>query len=122
MSEKGTVLVVGDAGFVAMRCIIRLMEEGYQVRATVGSKATGEFVREVLSRLGGTESLEMCVVDLSSDESWSDAVRGCRFVMHVATPLPGESLENEFEPIAPGREEALRLLRVAWHPPLTKNP
>ncbi len=34
------------------------------------------------------DSLTFAAADLTSDEGWSQAVSGCDFVLHVASPFP----------------------------------
>ena len=32
-------------------------------------------------------NLEFCKLDLTSDEGWEDAMDGCTYVLHVASPV-----------------------------------
>ena len=48
-----------------------------------------------------------------SDAGWPEAVTGCDFVLHVASPFPPGVPKHEDELIVPAREGALRLLRAA---------
>jgi dihydroflavonol-4-reductase len=59
------------------------------------------------------DSLNVVPADLTSDNGWRDAVQGCRYVMHVASPLPRGVVKDENELIAPARDGALRVLRAA---------
>jgi nucleoside-diphosphate-sugar epimerase len=56
---------------------------------------------------------EVIAADLTRDEGWSDAAAGCRFVLHVASPLPSVPPKDEQELIRPARDGALRVLRAA---------
>ncbi len=47
------------------------------------------------------------------DDGWRDAVRGCRYVLHVASPLPSRPPRHEDELIVPARDGALRVLAAA---------
>jgi dihydroflavonol-4-reductase len=108
------VLVTGATGFIGMHCIVRLLEDGFRVRGTVRSLDKESSLRESLSRhvdLG--ERLELVAADLTADEGWSDAVAGCRYVLHVASPLPREPPQHEDDLIVPAREGTLRVLRAA---------
>jgi dihydroflavonol-4-reductase len=58
-------------------------------------------------------SFSLTKADLTSDVGWDDAVTGCRFVLHVASPFPSVSPKNDDELIVPAREGALRVLRAA---------
>ncbi|MEU0463820.1 aldehyde reductase [Amycolatopsis sp. NPDC006131] len=109
------VLVSGGSGFVAAHCILRLLEAGYTVRTTVRSPEREEHVRRSL-RAGGAEpgdALSFAFADLTSGEGWASAVRGCDYVLHVASPFPAAVPRHEDDLIVPARDGALRVLRAA---------
>src|SRR5450631_1177157 len=117
MSER--VLVTGATRFIAQHCVLQLLEAGYEVRGTARSADRVAEVKAILSphlsdaartRL---DSLNVVPADLTSDNGWRDAVQGCRYVMHVASPLPRGVVKDENELIAPARDGALRVLRAA---------
>ncbi len=49
---------------------------------------------------------------ISRDKGWAEAVSGCRFVLHVASPFPASAPAHEDDLIIPAREGALRVLRA----------
>jgi nucleoside-diphosphate-sugar epimerase len=51
--------------------------------------------------------------DLERDAGWREAVAGCDYVLHVASPLPAGVPKHEDELIVPAREGALRVLRAS---------
>jgi nucleoside-diphosphate-sugar epimerase len=57
--------------------------------------------------------LTFITADLERDEGWSEAVRGCDYVLHVASPLPHSLPKNENEIISPARDGTLRVLRAS---------
>jgi dihydroflavonol-4-reductase len=52
-------------------------------------------------------------VDLLQDAGWQEAVHGCEYVFHVASPFPLLEPSNENELIKPAVEGTLRVLRAA---------
>jgi nucleoside-diphosphate-sugar epimerase len=58
------------------------------------------------------DRLEFVVADLTSDQGWAEAMRGCAYVLHVASPLGGGATEDAAL-IEPAREGTLRVLRFA---------
>jgi nucleoside-diphosphate-sugar epimerase len=109
------VLVTGGSGFVGAHCLLRLLEAGYRVRTTVRSLEREAEVRAML-RAGGAEpgeGLSFTATDLMSDAGWPEAVAGCDFVLHVASPFPPGAPKHEDELVLPAREGALRVLRAA---------
>jgi nucleoside-diphosphate-sugar epimerase len=110
------VLVTGGSGFIGTHCILQLLEAGYRVRTTVRSLKREADVRAMLQSGGAAEPgnrLAFFVADLEDDAGWPDAVAGCDYVLHVASPLPPSTPKHEDELIIPAREGTLRVLRAA---------
>ena len=65
---------------------------------------------------GGAEAgdrLSFFAADLESDAGWAEAVSGCDYVLHMASPFPPGVPKHEDELIIPARAGALRVLRAA---------
>jgi nucleoside-diphosphate-sugar epimerase len=110
-----TVLVTGGSGFIGSHCILQLLAAGYAVRTTVRNPAREIDVRALLMA-GGSEPgdrLQFFAADLEQDAGWSEAVAGCEYVLHVASPFPPRVPKDENELIVPAREGTLRVLRAA---------
>jgi len=109
------VLVTGGSGFIGSHCILKALQAGHEVRTTVRDlKREGE-VRAMLKQGGAEpgERLRFFAADLESDAGWHEAVDGCEFVLHVASPLPLKAPGDENDIIRPARDGALRVLRAA---------
>ena len=109
------VLVTGGSGFIAQHCMLQLFAAGYRVRATVRSLKREAEVRATLKAAGAEpgDRLSFAAADLTADAGWPEAVAGCAYVLHVASPFPINVPKHEDELIVPAREGALRLLRAA---------
>lgn len=109
------VLVTGGSGFIAGHCILQLLQQNYLVRTTVRSLSREAEVRAVLHDAGITagEHLNFAAADLTQDTGWADAVRGCDFVLHVASPVHTGKVRDENDVIIPARDGTLRVLRAA---------
>ena len=110
------VLVTGGSGFIGAHCILQLLAAGYRVRTTVRSLAREADVRAMLAAGGGADPgdrLAFAAADLTSEAGWPEAVAGCHFVLHVASPFPQRPPRHEDDLIVPAREGALRVLRAA---------
>ena len=110
-----TILVTGGSGFIGSHCILQLLAAGHQVRTTVRNLKRESDVRAML-KVGGAlpgYQLSFFAADLESDAGWADAVKGCEYVLHVASPLPPGVPKHEDELIVPAREGTLRVLRAS---------
>jgi nucleoside-diphosphate-sugar epimerase len=110
-----TVLVTGGSGFIASLCIVQLLAAGYRVRTTVRNLAREADVRALLKQGGASpgDELQFYAANLEADAGWAEAVAGCDYVLHVASPFPAKVPKHEDELIIPAREGSLRVLRAA---------
>jgi dihydroflavonol-4-reductase len=109
-----TVLVTGGSGFVAIHTILQLLAAGHQVRTTIRQAGRKDDVVAMLREGGASgDRLSFVIADLTGDTGWAEAVGGCEYVLHVASPLVAHVPEDENELIAPARDGTLRVLRAA---------
>jgi nucleoside-diphosphate-sugar epimerase len=59
------------------------------------------------------DQLSFVQANLLEDAGWADAVRGCDYVLHIASPFPFEAPKDENDLIRPAKEGTLRVLRAA---------
>ncbi len=114
MADRGLVLVTGGSGYIAGFCIAHLIREGWTVRTTVRALARAEEVRATIAQLvDPADRLTFVAADLNADAGWAEAVAGCRYVLHVASPLPSTNPKGDDELVKPARDGALRVLAAA---------
>jgi nucleoside-diphosphate-sugar epimerase len=102
--RRQRALVTGAAGFIAGHCVRELAARGYEVRGTVRPSSADPAV----------DGLTAVVrADLDSDEGWAQAVAGCDYVLHVASPFPLEDPSDPDVLVRPAVEGTLRVLRAA---------
>jgi nucleoside-diphosphate-sugar epimerase len=109
------ILVTGGSGFIAAHTILQLLNAGHRVRTTVRNLKREPEVRGMLQQ-GGVEPsdrLSFFTADLESDSGWAEAVAGCEYVLHIASPFPANIPKHEDELIVPARDGALRVLRAS---------
>jgi nucleoside-diphosphate-sugar epimerase len=109
--DNDLVLVTGGSGYLGSHVVRQLRGEGHRVRTTVRSLGRAADVRAMVADREGR--LEIVSADLSADDGWADAVAGCTYVLHVASPFPAVQPDNPDEVIRPARDGALRVLRAA---------
>ncbi|MDF7818687.1 aldehyde reductase [Runella sp. MFBS21] len=115
MENKETVLVTGGTGFVGVHCILQLLQKGYKVKTTVRNLKRKDEVFEMLKNGGITsfDNLTFVSADLTKDDNWNQAVKGCTYVLHVASPIFLALPKDENEMIRPAVDGALRVLKAA---------
>lgn len=113
------ILITGISGFIGIHCAFEALRAGYRVRGALRDKP-GEDRRAKLRSLIAAElgedpgeRLSFVSIDLLADAGWAEAVEGCPFVLHVASPVPQGAIPDPDAFVAPAREGALRLLRAA---------
>jgi len=109
------VLVTGGTGFIAQHCMIALLQAGYRVRTTVRDLTRESEVRSHL-KVGGVDAsdrLSFVAADLGADRGWREAVAGCGYVMHGASPTPSGDQVLEEDWVRPAVDGNLRVLRAA---------
>lgn len=107
------ILVTGANGFIGLHTVLHFLKSGYHLCATVRTEEQGERVRQTLAKHVDTNQLEFICADLTKDLGWEEAVAGCDFVLHLASPFPTEAPKDENELIIPARDGTLRVLRAA---------
>ena len=112
MTKK--VLVTGGSGYIALHCILELLKKGYHVRASVRKEKKKEFIRSSLSPyIELDDHLEFCLLDLLEEKGWDQAVKGCQYVLHTASPFPASQPKHEDDLILPAKNGTLSLLKAA---------
>src|SRR5471030_1179404 len=114
MSGGETVLVTGGSGYIGGWCVASLLQRGYVVRATVRDLSREAAVRAALGKITDPGNrLSFYAANLTADAGWDEAVSGCDYVLHVASPLGVADPKDPNDLIVPAREGAKRAVSAA---------
>ena len=107
------VLITGASGYLGGWCVVGALERGYDVRASVRNASREQELRAMIEfERGSSDGMSIVEADLNSDDGWEQAVSGCDYVLHVASPFPTSQPKDPNELIVPAREGTLRVLRA----------
>lgn len=115
MMEKELVLVTGGSGFIAVHIILKLLNQGYRVRATLRTLSRQDEVKSMLAQGGVTEfvNLEFIHTDLTSGGNWMEAATGATYVIHVASPTPATRPDDDDAMVKMAIDGTLRVMKAA---------
>ena len=106
-------MVTGVTGYIGQHCGAELLRQGYEVVGTIRSMEKAEAVRKGIAKVAPIDNLTFVEADLTSDEGWAEAMAGCKYVLHVASPFIIADPEDENEMISPAVDGTLRVLSAA---------
>ena len=110
MSEK--VFLTGISGWIAKHTAIELLDSGYEVLGTVRNKNLIDQTKETLSKYASIDKLSFVELDLLKDDGWNEAVKGCKYIMHVASPFPMKVSNNRDSLLPVAVDGTLRVLNA----------
>ncbi|MEI8251075.1 MAG: NAD-dependent epimerase/dehydratase family protein [Synechococcus sp. ELA057] len=111
MAER--VLLTGITGYIGQHCAAELLRQGFEVVGTIRSRPKAEATREALAQAASVERLRFAEADLLGDDGWAEAMEGCSYVVHVASPFVMTEPKDENDLIAPAVEGTRRVVAAA---------
>ncbi|MEI6623565.1 MAG: aldehyde reductase [Actinomycetes bacterium] len=107
------VLVTGISGYIGQHVGAELLRHGYEVVGTVRSASKTDPTMAAIAAVAPADLLTFAEADLLSDRGWDEAMQGCTYVIHVASPFVLAEPKDENELIAPAVEGTTRVVRAA---------
>ena len=105
MKKNDLCLVTGITGYVASWIGKYLVEDGFRVRGTIRNINDSKKVKMIKENLPRIELVE---ADLQTEKGWREAVAGCKWVFHVASPQAKKTEKNLISSATQGTKHALQ--------------
>ena len=111
MADK--VLLTGISGLIAKHIAIDLLKSGYEVLGTVRENDLIEETKRTLaSQNAPLEKLSFVKLNLLKDDGWDEAAKGCKYIMHVASPFPLKTSRNREGLVPTAKDGTIRVLKA----------
>ncbi len=108
------VLVTGVSGFLGHHCAVELLKSGYYVKGSLRDlNKKSEVLNGIKKEIDPSQKLEFVKLDLLNNNGWDDAMKGCKYVLHVAAPFSVREPDDENEYIEPTLGGTMRALKSA---------
>ena len=108
------VFVSGGTGYIALHCIAGLIKRGFSVKTSLRDMNRKSEVLNSISRVVNCDNkIEFCELDLLKDHGWDDAINGCDYVLHLASPVFFGIPKNPDTLIKPALEGIQRCLKAS---------
>ena len=107
------VLLTGITGYIGQHCATELLNQGYEVLGTFRSKSKADITQSAIAKVTSTDKLSFVELDLMSDTGWSEAMKDCQFVIHMASPFFLKEPVDENELLEPAVKGTLRVIEAA---------
>jgi len=82
------VFVSGGTGYIALHCISVLIKKGFIIKTSIRELSRkSEVIDSISNIVDCNDKIEFCKLDLLKDDGWDDAISGCDYVLHLASPV-----------------------------------
>lgn len=106
------VFVSGGSGYIALHCISQLIIKGFLVKTSLRNLDRKQEVIDSIKKIADCDGkLEFCELDLMVEDGWEESIRGCDYVLHIASPLIFGTPKNPddlIQPAVKGLEKCLK--------------
>jgi len=112
MITNKPICVTGASGFIASYVIRELLDNGYTVRATVRGLTKGNKYEYLTSLPGAAERLELVQAELLTECSYDEAIAGCEYAIHTASPYVLDVKDPQKDLVDPALKGTLNVLQA----------
>ena len=109
-------MITGVSGFLGSHMAVEGLKRGYEVLGTIRNKQKEAEILDTLSGFVSAEQLKnlsFANCDLTKSEGWSEAMKGCVAIIHVASPFILELPKHEDDLIVPAKNGVKHVFEAA---------
>ena len=110
MITNKPICVTGASGFIASYVIRELLDNGYTVRGTVRGLTEGNNYEYLTSLSGAAGQLELVQAELQNEGSYDEAIAGCEYIIHTASPYVLDVTDPQKDLVDPALKGTLNVL------------
>jgi nucleoside-diphosphate-sugar epimerase len=114
-TKRHKVVITGVTGFLGSHVCDQFLKDGsYEVRGTVRDKKNESKLAPLKKAFGENFSkLELVEADLLKPETLEEAIKGCDYLVHTASPFTLKIPDDENVLVKPAVEGTLAAVRAA---------
>ncbi|KAJ6569495.1 NAD-P-binding protein [Mycena capillaripes] len=118
--SRGIVLVTGITGFIAAHTALAFLEAGYTVKGTARTAAKAE---DWIARFPAYKDFFQyaVVANIVTHGAFNEAIKGCDFIAHIASPAHWNQNDNETDLLIPAINGTKNLLSATKNEPSIKR-
>ena len=108
------VLVTRATGFIGLHCIEQLLNLGYAVNGSIRSPERKNEIFDALKKKNTSiKNLKLFNFNLTDDDGWDEGMKGCDYLLHVASPLSVNLYDDDFfvKPAVAGVKRAFKFAK-----------
>ncbi|CAK7335693.1 unnamed protein product [Dovyalis caffra] len=91
------VCVTGGSGYIGSWLVNKLLEKGYTVHATLRNLEDKSIVGLLRSLPNADTKLVLFQADIYNPNDFDEAIQGCEFIFHVATPMQHDPKSSQYK-------------------------
>ena len=112
MVTNKPICVTGASGFIASYVIRELLDNGYTVRGTVRGLTKGNNYEYLTSLSRAAGRLELVQAELLTEGSYDEAIAGCEYVIHAASPYVLHVTDPQKDLVDPALKGTMNVLQA----------
>ena len=110
--SQSLVFITGATSFIGSHVVVQTLEAGYKVRLSVRKEFQIDDLKRIFSE--HASNVEFVIIpDLSVSSAFDSALKDVEYVLHIASPTPGQGTDFKTEYLHPAMQGTTSVLNAA---------